>query len=80
MDYPQLARVIELVDNHDGTLSLITTLIESSAPHRTDFHDLSAAGLAGLYRELAYNAPGGQAVRFAGTAADRNTELLLKKR
>lgn len=80
VDYPQLARVIELVDNHDGTLSLITTLVESAAPHRTDFDDLSASGLAGLYRELAYNAPGAQIARFTGETTDRNTELLLKKR
>jgi metallophosphoesterase (TIGR03767 family) len=80
VDYPQLARVIELVDNHDGTLSLITTLIESAAPHRTDFRDLSASGLASLYRELAFNAAGAQVTRFTGAKTDRNTELLLKKR
>ena len=33
IDFPQLARVIEIVDNHDGTVSLFTTLIESGAPH-----------------------------------------------
>ena len=32
IDFPQLARVIELVDNKDGTISLFTTLIESAAP------------------------------------------------
>jgi len=80
VDYPQLARVIELVDNHDGTLSLFTTLIESAAPHRTDFADLSPIGLASLYRELGYNAPGAQITRFTGAERDRNTELLLTKR
>lgn len=86
VDYPQHARVIELVDNHDGTLSLFTTLIESAAPHRTDFDDLSAVGLASLYRELSYNAPGLAAGMTgtvdegrAGTAADRNTELLVRR-
>jgi metallophosphoesterase (TIGR03767 family) len=79
IDFPQLARVIELVDNKDGTLSLFTTLIESAAPHRTDFTDLSQTGLAALYRELSYNAPNA-GKSLAGGPADRNTELLLKKR
>ncbi|MGW2628738.1 TIGR03767 family metallophosphoesterase [Streptomyces chattanoogensis] len=86
VDYPQHARLIELVDNHDGTLSLFTTLIESAAPHRTDFDDLSAVGLASLYRELAYNAPGlaagmpgGVHEVMAGRAVDRNTELVVRR-
>ncbi|KKD06579.1 TIGR03767 family metallophosphoesterase [Streptomyces sp. WM6386] len=78
VDYPQLARVVELVDNKDGTISLFTTCVESSAPHRTDFADLSQTGLAALYRELSYNAPGGR-TDLAGTKGDRNTELVLKK-
>ncbi|WP_328939060.1 TIGR03767 family metallophosphoesterase [Streptomyces tauricus] len=84
LDYPHHARLIELTDNGDGTLSLFTTLIESAAPHRTDpdFTDLSAVGVASLYRELAYNAPGlaetmptGIHTTWAGTPKDRNVEL-----
>ncbi|MFJ9560736.1 TIGR03767 family metallophosphoesterase [Streptomyces fuscichromogenes] len=78
VDYPQLARVVELADNKDGTISVFTTLIESAAPHRTDFSDLSQTGLAALYRELAFNAPGASKV-LGGSAKDRNTELVLKK-
>ncbi|KOG32424.1 TIGR03767 family metallophosphoesterase [Streptomyces resistomycificus] len=78
VDYPQLARVIELVDNKDGTLSLFTTCVESTAPHRTDFADLSQTGLAALYRELSFNAPGAR-TDLAGESKDRNTELLLRK-
>lgn len=78
VDYPQLARVIEITDNRDGTVSLHTTLIESAAPHRTDYHDLSQTGLASLYRELAFNAPGKDG-SLVGDAKDRNTELLLKR-
>ena len=78
VDYPQLARVIELVDNKDGTISLFTTLVESAAPHRTDFSDLTQTGLAALYRELSYNAPGAN-LTLGGDANDRNTELVLKK-
>jgi metallophosphoesterase (TIGR03767 family) len=79
VEFPQLARVIELVDNKDGTLSLFTTLVESSAPHRTDFTDLSQTGLAALYRELSFNVPGSR-TDLAGDPGDRNTELVLKKR
>ncbi|WP_030670155.1 TIGR03767 family metallophosphoesterase [Streptomyces cellulosae] len=78
VDYPQLARVIELADNKDGTLSVFTTCIESAAPHRTDFTDLSQTGLAALYRELSYNAPGAN-LTLGGDPEDRNTELVLKK-
>jgi metallophosphoesterase (TIGR03767 family) len=86
VDYPHHARLIELTDNHDGTLSLFTTLIESSAPYATDFDDLSPLGLASLYRELSYNAPGlaaamtdGVKESAAGSAADRNAELLVRR-
>ncbi|GGK46027.1 TIGR03767 family metallophosphoesterase [Streptomyces flaveus] len=78
VDFPQLARVIEVVDNHDGTISLFTTLIESAAPHRTDFTDLSQTGLAALYRELSFNAPGSRST-LSGDPGDRNTELILSK-
>ncbi|MBL3667000.1 TIGR03767 family metallophosphoesterase [Streptomyces sp. M2CJ-2] len=78
IDFPHLARVIELVDNEDGTLSLFTTLVESAAPSRTDHDDLTQTGLAALYRELSYNAPGAR-TDLGGTPQDRNTELLLKK-
>ncbi|MGW0738242.1 TIGR03767 family metallophosphoesterase [Streptomyces sp. NPDC002851] len=78
IDYPQLARVIELVDNGDGTLSVFTTLIESAAGHRTDFADLSQPGLAALYRELSFNAPGRKPT-LTGDPGDRNTELVLPK-
>ncbi|MDG4864797.1 TIGR03767 family metallophosphoesterase, partial [Streptomyces sp. T-3] len=78
IDFPQLARVIEIADNKDGTLSLFTTLIESAAPHRTDFADLSQPGLGALYRELAFNAPGAKPT-LGGDPEDRNTELVLRK-
>jgi metallophosphoesterase (TIGR03767 family) len=86
VDYPHHARLLELVDNHDGTVSLFTTLIESAAPYRTDPGDLSQTGLASLYRELSYNAPGlaaamsgGVRESTAGAAHDRNTELLVHR-
>ncbi|NJQ03871.1 TIGR03767 family metallophosphoesterase [Streptomyces zingiberis] len=78
VDFPQLARVIELVDNQDGTLSLFTTCLEAAAPYRADPADLSAPGLAALYRELSLNAPGARP-GLEGEPGDRNTELLLTR-
>ncbi|WP_327189283.1 TIGR03767 family metallophosphoesterase [Streptomyces xinghaiensis] len=78
VDFPQLARVIELTDNHDGTLSLFTTLVESAAPYRADHSDLSQTGLASLYRELSLNTPGARTT-LSGEPGDRNTELLLAR-
>jgi metallophosphoesterase (TIGR03767 family) len=79
IDYPQHARVIEIADNHDGTLSLFTTLLESAAPYATDFGSTSEANLAALYRELSYNDPYANPAKLLGTAGDHNTELLLAK-
>ncbi|MEE4541776.1 TIGR03767 family metallophosphoesterase [Streptomyces sp. V4-01] len=86
VDYPHHARLFELADNQDGTVSLFTTLIESAAPYRADAADLSSVGLASLYRELSYNAPGlaatlggGVKESSAGARQDRNTELLLRR-
>ncbi|MFI9273310.1 TIGR03767 family metallophosphoesterase [Kitasatospora sp. NPDC052896] len=79
IDYPQHARIIEIVDNGDGTLSLFTTLIESAARYATDFADTSDAGLAALYRELSFNDPYATPAVKLGTALDHNTELLLAK-
>ncbi|MCK7627290.1 TIGR03767 family metallophosphoesterase [Streptomyces sp. RS10V-4] len=79
VDYPQHARIIELADNGDGTLSLFTTLIESAAPYATDTADTTDAGLAALYRELSYNDPYATPDARLGTSADHNTELLLPR-
>jgi metallophosphoesterase (TIGR03767 family) len=79
IDFPQHARIIELADNGDGTLSLFTTLIESAAPYATSFDDTSDANLAALYRELSFNDPFAKPAVKIGTSLDHNTELLLAK-
>ncbi|MEV6795787.1 TIGR03767 family metallophosphoesterase [Streptomyces sp. NPDC051320] len=79
VDFPQHARIIEVADNADGTLSLFTTLVESAAPYTTDFGDTSEAGLAALYRELSFNDPYATPAAKLGAAADHNTELLLAR-
>lgn len=79
VDFPQLARIIELVDNGDGTLSLFTTLIEADSPYSTDYADRSPAALGALYRELSFNDPHADHTQVGG-AADRNAELLIAGR
>ncbi|MEV0051059.1 TIGR03767 family metallophosphoesterase [Saccharopolyspora shandongensis] len=79
VDFPQLARVIELVDNGDGTLSLFTTLIEADSPYQVDYDDRSPAGLASLYRELSFNDPHTDLAQL-GEPGDRNTELFVAGR
>jgi metallophosphoesterase (TIGR03767 family) len=77
VDFPQHARLIEIADNGDGTLSLFTTLVESVARYGTDVGDTSDAGLAALYRELSFNDPYATPAAKLGAAGDHNTELLL---
>ncbi|HKS45237.1 MAG TPA: TIGR03767 family metallophosphoesterase [Amycolatopsis sp.] len=76
VDFPQHARIIEVADNADGTLSLFTTLIEAEAPYAADYGDASSTALASLYRELSYNDIHVNLGRV-GEAVDHNTELLI---
>lgn len=69
VDFPQQARVLEVVDNRDGTLSLLSTLIEAKAPYQGD-------SLASLYRELSFNDLHAERAQ-EGEGRDRNVELLL---
>ncbi|GGI84736.1 metallophosphoesterase [Saccharopolyspora subtropica] len=79
VDFPQLARIVELVDNGDGTLSLFTTLMEADSPYQVDHDDRGPDTLAALYRELSCNDPHTDHTRL-GTPADRNAELLVPGR
>ncbi|KGN34289.1 metallophosphoesterase [Knoellia sinensis KCTC 19936] len=76
IDFPQQARIIDVCDNKDGTLSLFTTLIESAAPYQASYESGSQTALASLYRELSFNDIHA-ALASEGGAGDRNTELLL---
>ncbi|CCH34979.1 TIGR03767 family metallophosphoesterase [Actinosynnema sp. NPDC047251] len=79
VDHPQHARVIELVDNGDGTLSLFTTLVEGDAPYAVDYDDATPRGLASLAREFAFNDPHAD-LNAVGAPTDRNAELLVAGR
>ena len=81
-DTPQQSRLIEVMDNCDGTLSLFTTVLDHAAPIAAPAPGTAAAGftetqLASVSRVLAWNDP--QAERGArGRTLDRNMELVLR--
>ena len=66
IDWPAQARLIDVVNNHDGTLSIFTTVID----HEDD-------PIAALARELAGNDPQRGFSEGSGKREDRNAELLL---
>ena len=66
IDWPAQARIIDVVDNRDGTLSIFTTLF-----------DHEDGRIASFARELTGNDPQKGFSTGRGGAEDRNTELLL---
>ncbi|MHA7180889.1 metallophosphoesterase family protein [Arthrobacter sp. MDB2-24] len=78
IDFPQQSRVIELLDNLDGTLSIHATLVDhSSADDVRRDADQTPRSLAALSMELAANRPGLKAGTVMGGAEDQNVELLV---
>jgi len=83
VDWPQQARLVELVDNGNGTLSVFGTIIDHAGPEQPSWELSSPVELAGLSRLLGINdwqqrarpEPGSDGRR--GAAADRNVELLV---
>jgi metallophosphoesterase (TIGR03767 family) len=76
VDFPQQSRLVELVDNRDGTLSIFTTMVDhAGAEQHSGLGD--TLELASLSRELAANDPQQRTAGYEGKAADRNTELVL---
>ena len=87
-DWPQQARLLQLFDNHDGTLSLFGTIVdhasEPTAPAPgTSAATLTPSDLASIGRTLAYNdaQTGGRACEpdpcGEGGPEDRNVELMI---
>jgi metallophosphoesterase (TIGR03767 family) len=76
-DWPVQSRLIELVDNGNGTLSVFTTLVDHSAP--PDPKDAEGLWrLASIHREVAANDPHrGMSSLAAGEPSDRNVELVV---
>lgn len=77
IDPPQQARVLEIVDNHDGTLSIFTVITDHAASPSTAVGDYDPLGLAAISRELAFNDHHADAAGARGGRADLNTELLV---
>jgi metallophosphoesterase (TIGR03767 family) len=72
------SRLIEVLDNGDGTLSIMCTMIDHDAPIVPGGSD-QVMSLASIHRELAANDYQlGFASAGPGTPADRNVELVVK--
>lgn len=90
-DWPQQSRIFDLHDNHDGTLSLTTKVIEHTSPPRPGRSTRSrgrllstkqVSRLASIARELSFNDPQAEngedgSPDRRGTKLDRNVELLV---
>jgi hypothetical protein len=81
VDWPQQSRLIEIMDNGDGTLSLFGTLLDTAAPAAAPPSGPAGAftttELASIARTLSFNDPQREA-GSAGVRRDRNVELLVR--
>ena len=77
IDWPQHARLVEIADNRDGTLSIFGTVIDSAAPLSYGGKLDSSLHLAALSRELSVNDPQERESTRRGHRHDRNVELLV---
>ncbi|MCW2681361.1 MAG: hypothetical protein JWM62_2762, partial [Frankiales bacterium] len=78
VDWPTQARLVELLDNGDGTISIFGTLIDADAPLSYGGSLGSSKALASLSRELAANDWQDRSDARRGKVEDRNIELLVK--
>ncbi len=86
VDWPINSRLLEVMDNRDGTLSIFGTAIDhggrldAPAPGK-DAKGFSEEQLAAIAREFAFNDPQvggkGKSMGGSGKPEDRNVELLL---
>lgn len=87
-DWPQQERLLEVMDNRDGTLSIFGTILDhasaATAPGSgTSAASMSPSDLASVGRTLSYNDPQVGATKCTpacgeGTPDDRNVELLIR--
>jgi metallophosphoesterase (TIGR03767 family) len=75
IDWPEQSRVVEVVDNQDGTLSIFATIIDHAGPLAGGTSTTTA--LAGLSRELSANDWQERSDARRGGVEDRNVELLI---
>jgi hypothetical protein len=92
IDWPQQSRVIDIVDNQDGSLSIWATIIDHAAPAEPGGAPAprdgqaqsgeAVARLASISRELSFNDPHGSTGEDVNSNArggeeDRNVELVV---
>jgi hypothetical protein len=83
IDWPQQSRLVEVVDNADGTLSVFCTIVDTAAPVSYQWPTGDPLTLAAVSREIGGNdwqararpVPGVDGRR--GAVTDRNVELVL---
>jgi metallophosphoesterase (TIGR03767 family) len=88
IDWPQQGRLIELMDNSDGTLSIFGTVVDTAAPvvtpaDGTNANAFTDTELGSLSRRIAANDPqvgfeGSVSQHAEGRPVDRNVELLIR--
>ena len=82
VDWPPQNRLIQMMDNCDGTLSIFGTTLDSAAPATAPDGGSQANGmtepdLGSVSRTLSFNDPQAGAGTGEGAPDDRNVELLL---
>jgi metallophosphoesterase (TIGR03767 family) len=82
IDWPPQHRLIEVMDNRDGTLSIFTTLLDHDSPSAASSDGTPASGMdtsekASIGRTLTWNDPDQDTGASEGQPSDRNAELLL---
>jgi metallophosphoesterase (TIGR03767 family) len=77
VDFPQQSRIIELVDNGNGTLSIFCTMLDHAGPASNGGSLANPVALSSLARELSANDPQERTSGKNGALNDRNVELLV---
>ena len=77
IDWPEQSRIVEIVDNLDGTLSIFGTILDHFGPITRGSTLSTTSALAALSRELAANDWQDRTDVRRGSVEDRNVELLV---
>ena len=77
IDWPQQSRIVEVVDNLDGTLSVFGTIVDHAGPASRGGSLSGPLALASLSRELSANDWQDRTDVRRGGVEDRNVELVL---
>lgn len=78
IDWGQQSRLLDVVDNRDGTISIFTITIDHAANPSSEGSGYTQERLASISRELSANPWFGDPGAKLGKPEDRNTELLLQ--